>query len=74
MTRTVVEFLDITTHDGWINEAEASDYQPLLCTAMGKLVNEDDNLVRLAPLYGPEGRIGYLIAIPKGCIVTRTDF
>ena len=71
MTRTVVEFFDITTHDGWLDEDET--HVPILCTAIGKVVREDENLITLASLYAP-GRTGYLIIVPKGCIVTRQDF
>ena len=71
MTRTVVEFLDITTQDGWRDED--GEHQPLLLTAMGKVIEDDDHIIVLAPMYGPK-RVGYLISIPKGCIVTRTDF
>ena len=71
MTRTVVEFFDIITHDGWMDEDE--EHVPVLCTAIGKIVREDDQLLTLASLYAP-GRTGYLILIPKGCIMTRVDF
>lgn len=70
MTR--IEFFDITTHDGWISRDEAAAYQPLLISAVGKIINEDEHLLILAPLYGPD-RVGYLIVVPKGCIVSRSD-
>lgn len=71
MLRTVVEFFDITTHDGW--EDEEYDIQPILCTAMGKVLREDDNLLVITSFYGPN-RAAYFVVIPKGCIVTRADF
>ena len=72
MPRVVVEFFDITTHDGWTTEDEVKEYMPVLCTALGKVVHEDEHLLILAALYSPD-RVGYAIIIPKGCIVTRTD-
>lgn len=73
MPRTVVEFFDITTHDGWTSEEDVAEYMPVLCTAVGKVVREDDNLLIVASLYSPD-RVGYTIIIPQGCIVTRSDF
>lgn len=72
MPGTFVEFFDITTHDGWMDEEFVAEHQPILCTAMGKVVHEDDNLLILAPLHAP-GKVGYFIIILKGTIVSRRD-
>lgn len=72
MTRTVVEFFDITTHDHWTGADEIA-YEPVQVTAMGKVIHEDEHLLVLSPLYGV-GRVGYHMIIPKGCIFSRSDF
>lgn len=75
MTRTCIEFFDITTHDGWTAWATFEDAVPMLCVAEGYIVSEDDNVIRISPLRTVDKtQYGYVIIIPKGCIFTRKDY
>ena len=79
LTRTVVEFYDITVRsDEWFSADEAKDALPLLCSAEGVVIFEDDNFLKLAPLHIAKSEhrgesAGVLILIPKGCITSRRD-
>ena len=74
--RAIVEFFDITADcDSWHNEEAIENAQPILVSAEGFIVYEDDTLLKLSPMVSiADGRAGILVVIPKGCIVTRQDF
>ena len=77
--RCVLEFYDITVRsDSWFSKDEAESALPLLCSAEGVVMFEDDNFIKLAPLHiakneNRDESAGIIIIIPKGTIVSRRD-
>ena len=75
MTRTEIECLDLTYHNEWMCEDDIKEAPSLNVLVSGILVDETDTVVKVSALYTRETeRSGYLIVIPKGCIVSRRDY
>ena len=75
MTRVEIECLDLTYHNEWMDQKDVDNAKSLNVLVSGILVGETDTVVKVSALYSPETeRSGYLIIVPKGCIVKRKDY
>ena len=75
MTRVEIECLDLTYHNEWMDQSGVDEAKSLNVLVSGILVGETDTVVKVSSLYSPETeRSGYLIIVPKGCIVKRRDY
>ena len=70
----VVEWLDITSHDGaWLELKEAEEYVPTPMKTMGYLLKEEnDYIVVVSTVASTMDSVGSTNAIPRGCIQSIT--
>lgn len=47
-----VEWVDITSHDGWMGFDEAQHTSVLQCKSYGRVVSIDEQLIRVAGTFG----------------------
>lgn len=66
-----VNFQDITTYSTWDSPDCIKEEKPILCRAVGYLVEETDDFIRLIFMYAPSERWAERIIIPKGIIIDR---
>lgn len=74
MVHTVVECLDITYRAEWLCQEDIEEAHVVNVVVSGTIVAEDDKVLKVSCLHTPEiERSGYLVIIPKPCIISRKD-
>lgn len=65
----IVYWYDACTHHGWRDKSE--QYELEKCCSVGWIIQDDKNVLVVAPNRHDEDRIGDPTAIPKGWVYKR---
>lgn len=64
---------DPTTVAGWHDLWMAQSETPLLCAAIGFLLDEDDERIILAQLVNDADQVSETLSVPMSCILERWE-
>lgn len=71
MKIVIVKFLDPTTHSQWASLEAIDETEPHVCYAHGRLMQEDDKVVKVSLLTGGDKQSGAdWVDIPAGCVLS----
>lgn len=62
----VIDWIDITSVDGWIEPVDADNKQPCAVVSVGWFLNDNDNCLRLSNTVSDDSY--NVLVIPKGVV------